>query len=52
MMNWKFANADDIIGSETNCLIAFGVPINQNLEKFISRARNKLIIITSNDTRY
>ena len=52
MMNWKFANADDIIGSETNCLIAFGVPINQNLEELISRARNKLIIITSNDTRY
>ena len=33
MMNWRFANADDIIGSETNCLIAFGVPINQNLEE-------------------
>ena len=50
-MKWRYANADDIIGTETNCLLTFGIPINQNLEELISRARNKLIIVTSDDTR-
>ena len=50
-MNWIYANASDIIGSETNCLITFGIPFNQNLEEIISRARNKLIIITMDETR-
>ena len=37
--------------SEASCLITFGIPSNQNLEELISRARNRLIVITTNETR-
>ena len=50
-MKWKFANFPDIIGTETKCLITFGIPTHQNLEELMSRARNLLIIVTE-DRRY
>ena len=51
-MKWKFANSHDIIGYETSCLITFGISAIQNLEELVSRARNKLIIVTTDDTRF
>ena len=45
-MKWKYASVRDIIGTESKCLITFGIPTHQNLEELISRARNILIIIT------
>ena len=45
-MNWKFAKVKDIIGTECKCLVIFGLSSHQNLEELMSRARNRLIIIT------
>ena len=43
---WNYKRPRDIIGTETRCLITFGIPSHQNLEELMSRARNLLIIIT------
>ena len=45
-MNWKYRRVEDIIGTESRCLITIGLPSHQNLEEILSRARNKLIIVT------
>lgn len=50
-MKWVLANIKDIIGSEVSCLISFGIPSHQNLEELVSRARNRLIIVTE-EKRY
>ena len=45
-LDWKYRRAEDIIGTEIKCLITIGLPSHQSLEEILSRARNKLIIVT------
>ena len=44
--NWKYRRVEDIIGAQSTVLITIGLPSHRNLEEILSRARNKLIVVT------
>ena len=45
-MNWSYVEACDMKGSETSVIVFLGVPSVQNLEQLISRARNRIVIVS------
>ena len=46
-IKWDYyANSNDIVGTDLPCVILFGIPLVEHWASYISRARNKLIIVT------
>ena len=46
-IKWDYyANSNEIVGTDLPCVILFGIPLVEHWASYISRARNKLIIVT------